>query len=127
MQSECLSKSCTIKKKPQKMKTSCNGQTAYTLQKSAKTSVTCTQKTGSKDLDSKIASYENGIFFNTAASSSFAFMTEESMKFSRQNPLQTTKYLTATNFLGNSLTKHMSPWRNLLLQSLLFQKNMEQL
>ena len=60
--------------------------------KIAKTSLTGTQKTGSKELDAKIASYfyENGI----AASSSFALMIEESMKlkiqfqkFARQNPL----------------------------------------
>ena len=130
MQSDRLSKSCAVKKKSQKTKTSCNGRTAYTLhQKSARTSVTCTQKTGSKELDSKKTSYfyENGIAFNAAASSSFGLMTEESMNFARQNPLQTTKYLTTTNFLGNSLTKHMSPRRNLLLRFLLFQKIMEQL
>ena len=48
------------------------------------------QKSGSKELDAKIASYfyENGIAFNTASSSSFAIMIEESMKFARQNPLQ---------------------------------------
>ena len=68
--------------------------------KSAKTSLTGTQKTGSKELDSKITSYfyENGIAFNAAASSSFVLMTEESMKlkiqfqkFARQNPLQSYK------------------------------------
>ena len=61
-------------------------------------------------MDAKIASYfyENGIAFNTAASSSFALMIEEiqeSMnlkiqfqKFARQNPLQVTNYLTTSNF-----------------------------
>ena len=51
------------------------------------------QKLGPKELDAKIASYfyENGIAFNTAASSSFALMIEESMKFARQYPLQSFK------------------------------------
>ena len=52
-----------------------------------------TQKPGSKESDAKIASYsyENGLAFNTAASSSFALMIEESMKFARQNTLQNYK------------------------------------
>ena len=75
--------------------------------KSAKTSVTCTQKTGSKELDSKITSYfyENGIAFNAAASSSFALMTEESMKFARQNPLQSYKVPHRHKFSGELLDK----------------------
>ena len=73
--------------------------------KSAKTSVTCTQKTGSKELDSKITSYffGNGIAFKAAASSSFALMTEESMKFARQNPLQSYKVPHRHKFSGELL------------------------
>ena len=69
--------------------------------------VTCTQKTGSKELDSKLASYfyENGIAFNTAASSSFALKIEESMKFARQNPLQSYKVPHRHKFSGELLDK----------------------
>ena len=75
------------------------------------------KKPGSKELDAKIASYfdENGIAFNTAASSSFALMVEESMKSARQNQLQSYKVPIDSNFWMNSLIMHMSPLRNLLL------------
>ena len=106
--------------------------TPYT-KKSAKISWTCTEKTVCKELDAKIASYfyENGLLslpfnLNTTALSNFALMIEE-----RSSPVKilfkVTKYLTASNFLGNSLTKRMSPLRNLLLLFSLFRKNMEQL
>ena len=49
--------------------------------------------------------YENGIAFNTAASSSFALMTEESMKFARQNPLQSYKVPHSHKFSGKLLDK----------------------
>ena len=75
--------------------------------KSAKTSVTSSQKTRSKELDSKIDSYfyEIGIAFNTAASSSFALKIEESMKFARQNPLQSYKVPHSHKFSGKLLDK----------------------
>ena len=40
-------------------------------------------------MNTKIVSffYENGNAFNTAASSSFAVMIEENMKFARQKPI----------------------------------------
>ena len=68
------------------------------------------QKPGSEELDAKKASYfdENGIAFNTAASSSFALMIEESMKFARINQLQNYRYLIDSNFWWNSLTMHMT-------------------
>ena len=61
--------------------------------KSVNSSLTATKKSGSKELDEKIASffYENGIAFTVANSSSFALMIEESIKFAKQNPLQSYK------------------------------------
>ena len=52
------------------------------------------QKSGSKDLDVKIESflYEEAISFNVPALSSFALMIDESIKFAKQNPLQTDKH-----------------------------------
>ena len=51
-------------------------------------SLTGSQKTGSKEVDAVIASlfYENGISFNVANSLSFGRMIDESMKFAKQNP-----------------------------------------
>ena len=56
-------------------------------------------------MDAKIVSYfcENGIAFNTAASLSFALMIEESMKFARQNPLQSYKVPHQLKILGELL------------------------
>ena len=52
--------------------------------KSDKLSLKGTQKSGSKELDAKMAYvYENSFAFNAAASSSFALMIDESMKFIR--------------------------------------------
>ena len=64
--------------------------------KSAESSMKDSQKSGPKILGAKIASYfyENGIAFNTAASSSSALMikeTQESMMLSRQYPLESYK------------------------------------
>ena len=44
-------------------------------------------------MDNTIASffYDNSISFNVADSSSFARMTEESMRFAKQNPFQSYK------------------------------------
>ena len=47
----------------------------------------------------------NSIAFNTAASSSFALMTEESMKFTRQNPLQSYTVHHLHKFSGELLDK----------------------
>ena len=59
--------------------------------KSAKLPLKGTQKSGSKELDAKIAYvYENAIAFNTVASSSFALMIVESMKTARKK--STSKY-----------------------------------
>ena len=62
------------------------------------------QKPGSKELDAKIQSYfcENDITFNTA-SPSFALMIQESMKFTRQNPLQSYKVPHWLKFSGELL------------------------
>ena len=48
---------------------------------------------GSKKIDARIASffYENGIAFNIADSASFISMIDESIKFAKQNPLQSYK------------------------------------
>ena len=75
--------------------------------KSVESSLMGIQKSGSKELDAKIASfyYENGIAFNIAASSSFALMIEESMKFARQNPLQSYKVPHRHKFSGELLDK----------------------
>ena len=60
--------------------------------KSAKLSLKRTQKSGSKESVAKIAYvYENGIAFNTAASSSFALIIDESVKFARKKPHQSIK------------------------------------
>ena len=58
--------------------------------KSLESSLTSSNKSGSKELDSKIASffYENTIPFNVADSPSCAAMIEEAMTFRLQNPLQ---------------------------------------
>ena len=56
-------------------------------------------------MDAKIASYfyENGTAFNTVASSSFALMIEESIKFSRENLLQSYKVPHQLKFSGELL------------------------
>jgi len=61
--------------------------------KSVEGSFMGSQKSGSKEVDAVIASffYENGISFNVANSSSFGRMIDESMKFAKQNPLQSLK------------------------------------
>ena len=48
---------------------------------------------GSKKIDARIASffYENGIAFSVADSTSFISMIDESIKFAKQNPLQSHK------------------------------------
>ena len=58
-------------------------------------SVTASQKSGTKDLGAKIASffYENAVPFDVAASSSFALMIDESIKLAKQSPLQNYKFL----------------------------------
>ena len=55
-------------------------------------------KSGSKEVDTKTASffYENGISFNVADSSSFACMIEESIKYAERNPLQS--YTVSSHF-----------------------------
>ena len=62
-------------------------------QKSVESSLTGSQTTGSKEVDAAIASfvYENGISFNVADSPSFGRMIDKSMKFAKQNPLQSYK------------------------------------
>jgi hypothetical protein len=75
--------------------------------KSAESSMKDFQKSGPKELDAKIASffYENGIAFNTAGSTSFALMIEESMKFARQYPLQSYKVPNRQKNYGELLDK----------------------
>jgi hypothetical protein len=97
-------------------------------QKSVESSLTGSQTTGSKEVDAAIASfvYENGISFNVADSPSFGRMIDESMKFAKQNPLQSYKTPSRKNYLGSSLTKHISQQSNLWRRFLLSLKNMEQ-
>ena len=67
--------------------------TSPTKQQSVESSLIGTPKTGYKEVDAMIASffYENGIPSNIANSSSFGRMIEESMKFAKQNPIQSYK------------------------------------
>ena len=72
------------------------------------------QKLGPKELDAKIASYfyENGIAFNTAASSSFALMIEESMKLARQYPVSKTGLLMDTSRRRSATSQALKSIRN---------------
>ncbi len=60
-----------------------------------------TSKSGSKELDAKIASffYENTIPFNVADSRSFAPMIKEALKFRQQHPPQTLSFPLYENYL----------------------------
>ena len=80
-------------------------------------------------MNSKIVSffYENAIPFNVAAASSFALMIDESIKFAKQNPLQSYKVPHRLKLPGKfEATMHMSQQKNLSLLSLQLLKNMEQ-
>ncbi len=64
---------------------------------------------------------------NVAASSSFALMIGESIKFAEQNPLQSYKVPHHLKLPGEfEATMHMSQQKNLSLLSLQLLKNMEQ-
>ena len=78
--------------------------------KSLESSLTSSNKSGSKELDSKIASffYENTIPFNVADSPSCAAIIEEAMTFRLQNPLQHYKVLLHRILSGELLDKAYS-------------------
>ena len=78
--------------------------------KSLESFLTSSNKSGSKELDSKIASffYENTIPFNVADSPSCAAIIEEAMTFRLQNPLQHYKVLLHRILSGELLDKAYS-------------------
>ena len=82
-----------------------------TKQSVASPVIVTVSKSGSKEMDKTIASffYENGISFNFADSSSFAHMTKESMRFTKQNPFHSNKAPTSKWLSGKLLDQAYKP------------------
>ena len=103
----------------------------YVCQYFAVTNSSNVKEGGAKNVENLIQrlhhSFMRTIPLNVAASSSFAFMIGESIKFAEQNPLQSYKVPHRLKLPGEfEATMHMSQQKNLSLLSLQLLKNMEQ-
>ncbi len=96
--------------------------------KAVESSLIASQKSGPKELDAKIASffYENAISFNIAASSSFALLKDECIKFAKQNPLRSYNVPHCVKFSGELLDQAYASTEKLVAPVLAVAKNMEQ-